>query len=248
MKYSIIIPYRDREKHLCILLPALVNHFKDKDYEVIVSEQGNNDSFCISAVQDIGFLHSKGETVIFQQVDYVPNSDVVYDCTNEYPVLPARRGIFVMEDNITLRPIHDIPAGYRNFHNEIDADFFGGVISMKRHHFEAINGYNPLIKSWGTEDDETRERFKLVNIPVIRNSVGTFTVLYHNDNNPELKQNSQEYVDFMNSRQILHKFRDYFHIGYKNLEYRYEKYEFDLPGTDKKGIWIRSDNYKVVGI
>ena len=37
--YSIIIPYRDRKKHLEIILPVLKERFKNEEYEIIVSEQ-----------------------------------------------------------------------------------------------------------------------------------------------------------------------------------------------------------------
>ena len=45
MKYSVIITYRDREKHLSQLLPVLQKKFQDKDYEIIISEQDDNKKF-----------------------------------------------------------------------------------------------------------------------------------------------------------------------------------------------------------
>jgi hypothetical protein len=59
--YSIIIPYRDRKPHLEVLLPRLQEVFKDKEYEIIVSEQNDNDNFncslisfiCIACFQDV---------------------------------------------------------------------------------------------------------------------------------------------------------------------------------------------------
>ena len=45
MKYSIIITYRDREKHLSQLLPVLQKKFQDKDYEIIISEQDDDKKF-----------------------------------------------------------------------------------------------------------------------------------------------------------------------------------------------------------
>jgi glycosyltransferase involved in cell wall biosynthesis len=242
MKYSIIIPYRKRERHLKILLPALINKFKGEEYEVIVSEQDDSDSFRIAALENIGFLHSIGDIIVLQQADYVPHSDVSYEVT-DYPILPAQKGIFVNED-MSLRPIRDIPAGYRNWSNKIDDSFYGGVIAMKRSHFETINGLNPLIKAWGNEDPDLGLRFKFANIPVHRNLVGTFTVLYHEDNNPELKPQSQDYIDFIEGRQLLSKSYEYKNIGYKNLKYDVEKFQFELDGC-KNAIWLKSKNYKI---
>ena len=72
MKYSIIIPYRDRESHLKILLPKLYKHFSDKDYEIIISEQNDTKNFKISCVENIGYKHATGDVLIFHQVDYIP--------------------------------------------------------------------------------------------------------------------------------------------------------------------------------
>ena len=55
MKYSIIIPYRNREEHLQIMLPRLKEFFKDESYEIIVSEQNDNDNFRIACVENVGF-------------------------------------------------------------------------------------------------------------------------------------------------------------------------------------------------
>jgi glycosyltransferase involved in cell wall biosynthesis len=42
MKYSIIIPYRNREAHLQVLLPTLLNKFSGEEFEIIISEQNDN--------------------------------------------------------------------------------------------------------------------------------------------------------------------------------------------------------------
>jgi hypothetical protein len=63
MKYSIIIPYRNREEHLQIMLPRLQEVFEKESYEIIVSEQNDDDNFRISCVENVGFLHSKGDII-----------------------------------------------------------------------------------------------------------------------------------------------------------------------------------------
>ena len=181
MEYSIIIPYRDRESHLQILLPRLQEVFKDKSYEIIVSEQNDSDNFRIACVENIGFQYSIGKTIILQQVDYYPTEDVCYE-VNDVPILPAKKGIFLDKDNKTYRNYLDIPAGYRKWEQEIDPNFYGGVICMKREHFEKINGLNPNYRGWGNEDEDLRERFVWAGIPVKRNEVGSFLCLYHDDN------------------------------------------------------------------
>lgn len=241
MKYSIIIPYRNREEHLQVLLPRLQEFFKNESYEIIVSEQGNMDNFQISCVQNIAYNYAKGDTVIFHQVDYVPSDDVSYEVT-DCPILPAKKGIFLDKDNITTRDYLDIPGGYRNWHEEIDPRFYGGVICMKREHFEKINGFNPLYKGWGNEDEDLRERFVWADIPVKRNDVGTFYCLYHEDNGDMSKKDESGVVDFVEGRNYFHTkaFEDR-HIGYKNLTADVEEFNTGIENIR----WIKSTNYKV---
>lgn len=241
MKYSIIIPYRNREEHLQILLPRLQEMFKDESYEIIVSEQNNNDNFQIACVENIGFQHAQGDIIVLQQVDYYPTEDVSYDVTDT-PILPARRGIFLDKDNKSPRDFLDIPGGYRKWSEEIDSAFYGGVISMKREHFEAINGLNPLYKGWGNEDEDLRERFVWAGIPVRRNEVGTFLCLYHEDNGDMDKKEKDHQADFYQGRQyFFEKAYTDRNIGYKNLSADVE--EFDCGISNIK--WIKSTNYKV---
>lgn len=238
MKYSIIIPYRDRKNNLELLLPRLLEFFQKEDFEIIISEQDNNENFRIACVENIGYLHSKGDTVVFHQVDYYPTEDVSYVVEN-CPILPARKGIFV-NDDFTKRNYLDIPGGYRNWENEIDPNFYGGVIAMKRDHFEKINGINPMYSGWGNEDEDLRERFKWAGIEVKRNENGTFYCLYHRDNG-DFSDSEDRRKDFWKGRKLLmegHKYKD---VGYKNLKYEVEEFDAGMPNVR----WIKSKNYKI---
>jgi hypothetical protein len=242
MKYSIIIPYRNRKEHLEVLLPVLLEKFKDESFEIIVSEQHDNNNFQISCVQNVAYNYAQGDIVIFHQVDYVPTEDVSYEVTDK-PVLPARRGIFLGQDNESYRDFLDIPRGYRNWAEEIDPRFYGGVICMKREHFEAINGFNPLYKGWGNEDEDLRERFVWANIPVHRNETGTFYCLYHEDNGDMHNKDLGKQKDFFDGRQyfMTHAYNDR-HIGYKQLHAEVEESITDIPNVR----WLKSTNYNVV--
>lgn len=149
MKYSIIIPYRNRESHLELLLPRLQEVFKDKDYEIIVSEQNDSNNFNLSNTQNVGAQFSTGDIIVLHQVDYYPTEDVSYEIQDQ-PILPARKGIFVNMD-LTRRDYEDIPGGYRKWEYGIDEDFYGGVVIMKKEHWDFINGLNPLYKGWVTK-------------------------------------------------------------------------------------------------
>jgi len=241
MKYSIIIPYRNREEHLQIMLPRLKEFFKDESYEIIVSEQNDNDNFRIACVENIGFQYAKGDIIVLQQVDYYPTEDVSYKVT-DCPILPAKKGIFLDKDNQSPREFLDIPGGYRKWSEEIDSAFYGGVISMKREHFEAINGLNPLYKGWGNEDEDLRERFIWAGIPVKRNEKGTFLCLYHEDNGDMSKKKEDHQKDFFEGKQyyFTQAYNDRV-IGYKNLTADVEEL---FTGEDKVR-WIKSTNYKI---
>jgi beta-1,4-galactosyltransferase 4 len=240
MKYSIIIPYRDRKKHLQILLPVLLERFKNEQYEIIISEQNDSSNFQIACVENIGFTHAKGDIIVLQQVDYIPTEDVSYEIKNQ-PVLPARVANFVT-DTLEPRSYLDIPAGYRGFSKEVESNFYGGVIVMKREQFERINGLNPLYKGWGNEDEDLRERLKWEGYTPIRNEVGTFICLYHEDNGDIHNQPPDIQKDFTEGRQLYANAFKYKDIGYKNMTWDEEV--FNLEGYDNVK-WVKSTNYNI---
>lgn len=241
MKYSIIIPYRNREEHLQILLPVLLEKFKDESFEIIVSEQNDKDNFRIACVQNVAYEYARGDILIFHQVDYVPTENVSYEVADT-PVLPARVGIFLDKTNASLRDFMDIPPGYRSWSEQIDDRFYGGVICMSRDHFESINGFNPLYKGWGNEDEDLRERFVWANIPVKRNPEGTFYCLYHEDNGN--MSNKEHYIqkDFFEGREyFLTQAYNHRNIGYKNLKATVEEVTTNMQHVR----WLMSTNYEV---
>lgn len=239
MKYSIIIPYRDRKDHLEVLIPALLKQFDGKDFEIIVSEQNDTDNFNLSNTQNIGVQQATGDVIILHQVDYCPTTDVSYEITDQ-PVLPARKGVFVNND-LTLRDYYDIPGGYRNWQEEIDEAFYGGVVIMTREQWNTINGLNPLYKGWGNEDEDLRERFKWAGYKPHRNEVGTFLCLYHEDNGNIASKTAEHQKDFMEGRQMFAKAYEYRHIGCSNVTADVEEFETGMSFLR----WIKSTNYKV---
>jgi hypothetical protein len=239
-RYSIIIPYRDREHHLEVMLPRLKEVFEDKEYEIIVSEQNDNDPFNIACVQNIAYNYCSGNVIVLHQVDYYPTDDVSYDILDQ-PVLPAKKGIFVDKDLTTSRPVEDIPGGYRNWSTEIDPNFYGGVVVMRKEHWETINGLNPMYEGWGNEDEDLRERFKWAGYKPVRNQVGTFYCLYHEDNGNIAVLDSKRQEAFIRGRQILENAFRYKDVGYKNLTADVEVYNCGIS----KVKWIKSTNYQI---
>ena len=184
MKYSIIIPYRNREEHLSILLPVLSEKFQNKNYEIIVAEQNDNEKFRLSSLYNIAFKYTSGDLIIFHDVDYIPSSNVSYELKNNNPTYPVRQVLFLNSD-LTLKDDNDIPAGYRHFKNDV-ANHWGGVFMMNTKDFKLINGFNPLYIGWGKEEEETQLRLLHKNLICERNDRGLFYALDHYDNCPPI--------------------------------------------------------------
>lgn len=193
-KFSIIIPYRDREEHLKQLVPCLRNHAQTQglDIEIIIAEQTDNNALRRGALRNEGARISSGDILVFHDVDYLPAPDVLYWPETKADAFRAVRRVNFVNMDGTPRPENDTPAGYRTFKDGIDDNFFGGVVSVIRHVFFAVNGYNPLYIGWGLEDDDFRERIRSVGSNIV-DGHGTFNALPHPDSykNDELFRHNQ---------------------------------------------------------
>lgn len=238
-KYSIIIPYRDREAHLQILLPRLQEVFAGKEYEIIVSEQNDTDNFNLANTQNVAAQYATGNIIVLHQVDYYPTDDVSYEIDDQ-PILPAKYGVFVNND-FTKRPLEDVPGGYRQWEMGIDENFYGGVVIMRKEHWDKINGINPLYKGWGNEDEDLRERFKWAGYTPKRNDVGTYMCLHHEDNGNIEAKPKEHQQDFIEGRKIFANAFNYKHIGYMNVTADVEEYATGMDNVR----WIKSTNYIV---
>ena len=237
MKYSIIIPYRNREEHLSILIPSLKKAFDGKEYEIVVAEQDNNEKFRLSMLYNVAFGYTKGEQVIFHDVDYIPSDTVVYDMPDDNPYYPVKQVVFLAEDNATPKRLEDIPAGYRHFHMDV-GNHSGGVYVMKREVFEKLNGLNPLYVGWGKDDDDMRARIARLGLKQVRGN-GLFYALHHPDSGP-----SPTDPDFQRNEEIFSHWWDFVGDGY-----RQSKADVVVmhPSDEEWNIvrWLRMTNFRV---
>ena len=224
MKYSIIITYRNREKHLEMLLPKLTEIFKDEEYEIIISEQDNNEKFQKNSLYNLAVRKAKGNILVFHDVDYYPAENVSYFTEGDIPFYPVGKVIFLDKDN-KQRNNEDIPAGYRNFHLSV-GDHSGGVFVMTRELFDKTNPLNPFFKGWGKEDDATRDRLRYLGYNWKRNHDGLFYALYHEDSKPD--DNDE---DFINNTKLYMSLSENKDIGINNVKGKVE--EYNMPGYDK---------------
>jgi predicted glycosyltransferase involved in capsule biosynthesis len=232
IKYSIIISYRNREEHLSILLPRLKEIFINTSYEIIIAEQDNDEKFQKNSLYNIATQKATGDLFIFHDVDYYPGDNVSYYTTSDIPLYPVKNLIFLNQEG-TQRDFDDIPEGYRNFHQNV-GDHSGGVFVLHRELFYKMNGLNPYYKGWGKEDDDTRDRLRLLGYNWKRNEEGVFYGLYHIHNYPE-----HDDVDFINNHILLSQLENNLHLGYKNVSADLEEFK-----TDNNIKWLKIKNFK----
>tara|TARA_R100000951_G_scaffold33936_2_gene28979 strand:+ start:921 stop:1631 length:711 start_codon:yes stop_codon:yes gene_type:complete len=232
--YSIIISYRDRKSHLETLLPRLEELFNDKEYEIIIAEQDDNDKFQKNSLYNLAALRAKGDTFIFHDVDYFPVGDTSYDTVTDTPFYPVGKVLFLNQDN-QPRNIEDIPAGYRNFHITV-GDHSGGVFVLSKELFFKTNGLNPFFKGWGKEDDATRDRLRYLGYDWKRNNKALFYALYHEDSKPQ-----DDDLDFINNNKLYMKLTSDIEVGISNVTA--EVVEYDMPGYANLR-WLKIKNFE----
>jgi glycosyltransferase involved in cell wall biosynthesis len=236
MNYSIIITYRDRFEHLKLLVPRLREVFADSTFEIIVSEQADNNIFRRGNTRNEGFRVSSGDVVIFHDVDYYP-IDTMYWHQPCDVYLPVKTATFVL-NNMAPREPHDIPGGYRHFKDGVDDNFYGGVLSFKRSAFEKINGFSTAFKGWGFEDVDIRNRVHSYGLTEVR-GWGKFAVLNHTDSGPQ-----PDDYHFQNNIRLAGETQAHLHRGL-NEPHRPTAtvVPSKLAGVD---IWVESTNFDAV--
>ncbi|KAK0078864.1 hypothetical protein PV325_002020, partial [Microctonus aethiopoides] len=154
-KVAIIIPFRDRMRHLETLLfnlhPILLR--QQIDYEIFVIEQEGNGQFNRAMLMNVGYVEALKEKnfdcFIFHDVDLLPEDDRnLYTC----PEQPRHMSVAVDKFNYRL-PY---------------ADLFGGVSAMSRDHFRLVNGFSNVYWGWGGEDDDMANRIQAKGLHISR--------------------------------------------------------------------------------
>jgi hypothetical protein len=208
MKKSFIFCYRDRETHLNITIPRIRELYPD--CEIIVVEQNDNEKFRRANLFNIGAQKATGDLLIFHDIDYYP-VDVLYYEGDTDVYLPVRRATFTYND-LTPKPLEEVPGGYRHFREAVDDDFFGAVEVFKRDAFFKINGFSTKFVGWGFEDADLRNRIAAHELSVQRGS-GQFLALDHPDSGP-----SQDDQDFRSNIQLAYQFNPNYTDGVSTEE------------------------------
>ncbi|KAK3097648.1 hypothetical protein FSP39_011724 [Pinctada imbricata] len=148
-RVAIIIPFRDRHRHLVILLERLHKLLDTQklNFNIFVAEQTGTSIFNKGRLMNAGFLEAAKsfpfECVIFHDVDLIPENDrVPYSCAGQ----PTHLSVAIDEMDYKLK--YDL--------------LVGGVLNMRREHFVLVNGYSNQYWGWGAEDDDMAYRKNLL--------------------------------------------------------------------------------------
>ncbi|XP_044140035.1 beta-1,4-galactosyltransferase 4 [Bufo gargarizans] len=167
-KVAILIPHRNREKHLIYLLDNLHPFLQRQqlDYAIYIIHQAGDVKFNRAKLLNVGYLEALKEDnwdcFIFHDVDLVPENDFnTYLCDSEPKHLVVGR-------NAT---------GYKLWYK----GYFGGVTAMTRKQFSKVNGYSNNYWGWGGEDDDLRYRVEFEKMAVVRPppEIARYTMIFH---------------------------------------------------------------------
>lgn len=139
-KLGICIPYRNREKHLRELVPALTKHLNEQgiDHKFYVGHQVDDKLFNRGAMKNVAaeFAFNDGcDYIAWHDVDMLPHPDCDYSYPEETPIHIA-----------TNLEKYNYGIGYDQY--------FGGVILFTKEQAERVNGYSNDYWDWGQEDDD----------------------------------------------------------------------------------------------
>ncbi|KAL4233725.1 Beta-1 [Mactra antiquata] len=169
-RIALVLPYRNREKHLKLLLHYLLPVLKRQllDFRIFVVEQYGNGTFNKGRLMNVGFMEAwklcNFDCVIFHDVDLLPENDRnMYTCGNH----PRHMSIAVDKFRYKLPYL----------------TLVGGVFSIKREQFQQVNGYSNLYWGWGAEDDDMAFRLKTVKLGIERPpaTIGRYKMIKHDN-------------------------------------------------------------------
>jgi len=205
MKNIILIPYRNREKHLKYWIENTYPKLNKvlENLEVLVIEQSeDNKLFNRGKVLNVGFkYYDEDEYNYFtHDIDHNPiNVDIYNHKINNNNIL-------------SIKSAHNIS--------------LGGIIKFKGTVYKKINGFRNDYWGWGIEDRDLYYRSKFYNINIIRNNKIKFKILKHKHMGIEfnkIKSNKCNYIFKSNYNEIKKKF--ILESGLNNLKYKIVKEE-----------------------
>ncbi|ELT90432.1 hypothetical protein CAPTEDRAFT_75285, partial [Capitella teleta] len=143
-RLAIIVPFRDRFDELLEFVPHMHQFLSAQRirHKIVVVNQQDKHRFNRAALINIGFLETKTEC------DYIAMHDV-----DLMPMNPALSYAYPADGPMHLAA----PDLHPKYHYPT---FVGGILLLKREHFEVTNGLSNKYWGWGREDDEFYVRMR----------------------------------------------------------------------------------------
>ncbi|XP_055954711.1 beta-1,4-galactosyltransferase 4 isoform X2 [Patella vulgata] len=154
-KLAIIIPYRDRQRHLMDFLshmpPMLLR--QRVEFTIFVIEQDPQEKFNRALMMNVGYLEALKQDnyscFIFHDVDMYPiNDNNIYKCSTS----PRHLAVAVEKWKFRLP--------FRGY--------YGGVVAYPKAVIEKTNGFSNFYFGWGGEDDDLGARLAVVGLKFVR--------------------------------------------------------------------------------
>lgn len=165
-KLGVCVPYRNREEHLNLFLPNIVEYLTRNfiNFEIFFTHQVDQHPLNRGALKNIAAKYafeSGCDYVAFHDIDMIPkNADY------SYVEVPTH-----LATNVKI-----------DFDKYSYDEFFGGVVLMNKQHVLLTNGYSNEYWGWGAEDDDLKFRCKkdnLTNGNIPFRKPGEYVTLHH---------------------------------------------------------------------
>nr|XP_039265414.1 beta-1,4-galactosyltransferase 1-like [Styela clava] len=174
---AIIIPFRDREEHLRILLGHLIPILQRQliRYSVFVVSQMGKETFNKGRLMNTGFEFAvrTGQRsgipfscFIFQDVDLLPEYDTLrYQCSE------GRNVVDHLSTSINKFDYKPLCCGMT----------VGGVVAFGERQYRKVNGFPNSYWGWGGEDDDINKRIHFRRLSIVRpkEPLGRYTMIKH---------------------------------------------------------------------
>uniref|UniRef100_UPI00358ECD4F beta-1,4-galactosyltransferase 4-like isoform X2 n=1 Tax=Myxine glutinosa TaxID=7769 RepID=UPI00358ECD4F len=192
-KVAVLVPCRDREKHLTHLLANLhpILQRQQLHYTIYVIHQAGDFMFNRAKLLNAGFLEAMKDAawdcIILHDVDLIPEDDRnLYLCGQQPRHLVVGRN----STGYILR--------YKGY--------FGGVTALSAQQFRAVNGFSNIFWGWGGEDDELRQRVEYLGMWVERPpaEVARYTMILHGRDEHGNRINSERIVLLHRPREMMY--------------------------------------------
>ena len=243
-KNIILIPYRNRKKHLDIFIKDAIPLFEKylQPYKVIVIEQEHGKLFNRGMLLNIGFNEYKDKSEYF--------------FTHDVDIIPTEKCVIELYTKTDISDISDIGVtGIYTSH----CNTLGGIIKFTPEFFIKTNGFPNNYWGWGVEDKafQNRSEYMYDNINIKKNILNNdtnrfnfFTIKNDIDDREHDNLGSKtnfEYGEFNNlshENKLIHIMKS----GLNNLDYKIISREHIRDDEHNEKINEHNDNIERIKV